>query len=65
MLQQQIAPEPASSARVQALAADYLQQVHAIIDEMSDVFVSLDEDPGEYRNDLPGNLPDWIRGPCA
>jgi ribonucleotide reductase beta subunit family protein with ferritin-like domain len=65
MLQQQIASEPANSGRIQALAADYLQQVHAIIDEMSDVFISLDADPGEYRTDLLGKLPDWIRGPRA
>ncbi len=65
MLQQQTASDPASSGPVQALAADYLQQVHGIIDEMSDVFVSLDEDPGEYRTELLGKLPDWIRGPCA
>ena len=65
MLQQQIATEPANSGRVKSLAADYLQQVHVIIDEMSDVFISLDEDPGEYRTDLLGNLPDWIRGPGA
>ncbi len=64
MLQQQTVSEPAISGLIQALAADYLQQVHGIIDEMSDVFVSLDEDPGEYCNDLLRNLPDWIRGSC-
>lgn len=64
MLQQQTASEPASSGRIQALAADYLRQIHGIIDEMSDVFVSLDEDPGEYCTDLLDNLPHWIRGPC-
>jgi len=63
MLQQQTVSEPAISGRIQSLAADYLQQVHGIIGEMSDVFVSLDEDPGEYCTDLLGNLPDWIRGP--
>lgn len=65
MLRQQTVSETANSGRIQALAADYLQQVHSIIDEMSDVFVSLDEDPGEYCTDLLDNLPDWIRGPCT
>ena len=65
MLRQQTVSETANSVRIQVLAADYLQQVHSIIDEMSDVFVSLDEDPGEYSTDLLDNLPDWIRGPCA
>ena len=41
------------------------QQVHSIIDEMSDVFYSLDEDPGKYRADLLDNLPDWIHGSCT
>jgi hypothetical protein len=65
MLQQHTASEPANAGRIQTLAADYQQQVHRIIDEMSDVFISLDEDPGEYCTDLLGTLPDWIRGPCA
>ncbi|MGB5718492.1 MAG: hypothetical protein WBN81_15530 [Gammaproteobacteria bacterium] len=64
MLQQQTASEAANAGRIQTLAADYLQQVQRIMEEMSDVFVSLDEDPGEYCNDLLDNLPDWIRGPC-
>lgn len=65
MLQQQTASEPANTGRIQTLAADYLQQVRCIIDEMSDVFISLDEDPGEYCTDLLGHLPDWIRGHCT
>ena len=64
MLQQQADSKPANAARIQTLAADYLQQVHRIIDEMSDVFVSLDEDPVEYCTDLLDKLPAWIRGPC-
>ena len=64
MLQQQTALKPANAERIQTQAADYLQQVQCIVDEMSDVFVSLEEDPGEYCTDLLGNLPDWIRGPC-
>lgn len=64
MLQQQSISTPADAERIPALAADYLQQVHHIIHEMSDVFVSLDEDPAEYCTDLLGNLPDWIREPC-
>ena len=63
ILRQQTVSEPACTKRIQALAADYLQQVHGIIDDMSDVFITLDEEPGEYCTDLLGNLPDWIRGP--
>jgi len=62
MLQKQTSAAPEHVDRIPTLAADYLQQVHCIIDEMSDVFVSLDEDPGEYCTDLLGNLPEWIRG---
>ena len=64
MLEQQTS-SAANVERIPDLAADYLQQVHSIIDEMSDVFYSLDEDPGEYRADLLDNLPDWIRGSCT
>jgi hypothetical protein len=61
-LQQLTVTTPARVERIPSLAAGYLQQVGRIIDEMSDVFVSLDEDPGEYHADLLDNLPGWIRG---
>lgn len=62
MLQKQTSAAPDKAEQIPTLAADYLQQVYCIIDEMSDVFVSLDEDPGEYCTDLLDTLPDWIRG---
>lgn len=61
MLLHQRATEPAAAERIQTLAAGYLQQVQDILAEMSDMFVALDEDPGEYYTGLLGNLPVWIR----
>lgn len=61
MLRQQADSTPAAGRRIPELAADYLQQVNAMVHEMSDVFVSLDEDPDEYCSDLLDSLPGWIR----
>jgi predicted transcriptional regulator len=61
MLQQHVSITPAAAGRIPELASDYLQQVNDMVHEMSDIFVSLDEDPDEYCNDLLDGLPDWIR----
>jgi hypothetical protein len=61
MLRQQADSTPAAASRIPELAADYLQQVNVMVHEMSDVFISLDEDPDEYCNELLATLPGWIR----
>ena len=65
MLEPQAASEPAVGERIQLLAADFLYQVNLIVDEMTDVFVVLDEDPAEFRSGLLESLPVWIRGSRA
>jgi len=59
-LQQQAEHSPALGKRLPELASGYLLQVNKIINEMSDVFVSLDEDPAEYCSDLRRSLPPWL-----
>ena len=61
MLRQQADSTPAAASRIPELAADYLQQVNDMVHEMSDVFISLEEDPDEYCSDLLATLPGWIR----
>jgi hypothetical protein len=61
MLQQQADSTTLAASRIPGLAADYLQQVNDMVHEMSDVFLSLDEDPDEYCRDLLDSLPGWIR----
>ena len=58
---QQTSSTTADSAKIQQLAAVYLHRLHGIIEEMSDIFNSLDKDPGEYCAELLLNLPECMR----
>jgi len=60
ILQQQADTSAAVVKRLPELASDYLLQVQNILNEMADVFVSLDENPGEYYIDLHKCLPPWL-----
>ena len=62
VLQGQLRDHVTDNDTLLSLSGDYLQLVSAMLEEMSDVFYSLDEDPHDYMTDLQNSLPDWLTG---
>lgn len=60
ILCKQITATETSIEKIQSLSAEYLLLVEKIIDEMSDVFICLEEYPDEYKASVYQGLPHWL-----
>jgi len=60
ILRQQLTAGSTTIETLQTFSREYLQIAENIIIEMSDVFICLDEDPDDYKQDIYNDLPDWL-----
>ena len=60
-LKKQLLTRKTTIEKIHALISEYLLLVETIIDEMSDVFICLDEDPDEYKKYINTNLSHWLK----
>ena len=61
LLKKQLTTGNTTIEKLQSLTDEYLILVDSVINEMSDIFICLDENPLEYKNYIHMNLPDWLK----
>lgn len=65
LIKQYLHNDVTSIDRLQSLSDEYLYIASSVIEEMSDVFYYLGQQPQDYRLDIFSRLPDWFKEAAA